>query len=296
MVTKNPNNFDEALIQDAIFRGMFMMEDFWNKDKKYITIRIATLPTPSLIDLTLFATSIMASNLPDGTEERSNAIALHYAACHYINEPSEDKGGIYDYLPLFREATTAYINSIANASDDERAAIALRFMGFSSDTVEDVMTAQKEGRPEGIRMALDNDPILDGFQIEEEICSETEWDNYKDAYKDHIVDPTQEEDFSPLPCGSRPLLPPRLDVENASHWILQYFIRAYAEVLNLIRKRYGYVRRQQLLAAVLQIVEYYIENGYPVEQIPGILARTVLDWDEMCKTRGETQDETSEES
>ena len=44
MVTKNPNNFDEALIQDAIFRGMFMMDDFWNKDKKYMVILLSRSP------------------------------------------------------------------------------------------------------------------------------------------------------------------------------------------------------------------------------------------------------------
>ena len=43
---------------------------------------------------------------------------------------------------------------------------------------------------------------------------------------------------------------------------------------------------------VAMIAEYHIENGYSVEQIPGILARTVLDWDEMCKTRGETPEES----
>ena len=61
-------------------------------------------------------------------------------------------------------------------------------------------------------------------------------------------------------------------------------------MLNIIQRRYGHLRRQQLLADVLQATELYIVDGYTVEEIPGVLGRIVLDWDEMCRTRGADQD------
>jgi len=187
-------------------------------------------------------------------------------------------------LPLFREMTADYVCSLANASDEERSAMALRYMGFSPDTVSEVMSASNAGNTELISEALEKDPASQRIIATEPVVSEAEWSKYTAEYRrKYVVDPSQERDFSPLPCGMTPMLPPNTNVENAELWILQYFIRAYADVLNLICKRYGYLRRQQLLASVLQIAGYHVENGYPIEEIPGILGRVVLDWDEMCK-------------
>ena len=291
----NKVNIDETRVENASNHGLMMMEDFWNLSREMIATKVAELTTPDLIDLMLFITEMMANSLPEGSDEQRKALLMHMAARHFIYDPSvfDDCEGLEARLPIFRNVTTAFVSTLANASDNERAGMALRYMGFSAGTIVDVIAAHDAGNSDGIGEALGKDPACKRLNASISTPSEAEWDAYTlDYLQNYVVDPTQEADFSPLPCGLRPLLPPRLDSENAPHWILQYFIRTYAEVLNLIRKRYGYVRRQQLLAAVLKIAEYHIENGYSVEQIPGILARTVLDWDEMCKTRGETPEES----
>ena len=104
------------------------------------------------------------------------------------------------------------------------------------------------------------------------------------------MDPTQEENFTSLPDGEKALLPPNLQVEDAPAWVLQYFIHTYANSLNLIRRRYGFLRRQQLMASVISITEYNIRNNIPVDKMPGILANLILQWDDLCKSRLEGSD------
>ena len=293
MITMNTVDIDEKRVERAIFHGLSMMEGFWKLNMAEIAAKVADLTTPDLIDLMLFITIMTVVNLPDNSEEQHKALIMHMTARHFIYEPSafDDCDGLEERLPLFRAVTTEYLFPLANASDDERAGMALRFMGFSADTVTNVMAAHEEGNPDGIGDALSNDPASQRLQASPATLSEEEWERYATDYlQNYVVDPTQEADFSPLPCGMEPLLPPRLDGENASFWVLQYFIRTYADALNIIERRYGHLRRQQLLAAVLQVTELHIENGYTVKEIPGVLGRIILDWNEMCRTRGADQD------
>lgn len=293
MNAMNTVDMDEKRVENAALHGLSMMDDFWKLSKDAIAAKVADLTTPDLIDLMLFITEMAADNAPDNSDEQRKAIFMHVTARHFIYEPSafDDFESLDARLPLFRAVTTEYLFPLANASDDERAGMALRYMGFSADTVAAVMAAHEEGNPDGIGEALSRDPACQGLQTSMTTVSEADWDRYASDYlQNYVVDPTQEADFSPLPCGLEPLLPPRLDDENASFWVLQFFIRTYADVLNIIQKHYGHLRRQQLLAAVLQVTELHIESGYSVEEIPGVLGRIVLDWDEMCRTKGADQD------
>lgn len=293
MMTMNTVDIDEKRVERAIYHGLSMMDGFWKLNMAEIAAKVADLTTPDLIDLMLFITKMTVDNQPNNSDEQHKALFMHMTARHFIYEPSafDDCDLLEERLSLFRAVTTEFLFPLANASDDERAGMALRFMGFSADTVTNVMAAHEEGNPDGIGKALSRDPACQGLQTSMTTVSEADWDRYASDYlQNYVVDPTQVADFSPLPCGLEPLLPPRLDDENASFWVLQYFIHAYADVLNLIQKRYGHLRRQQLLAAVLQVTELHIESGYSVEEIPGILGRIVLDWDEMCRTRGADQD------
>lgn len=293
MMTMNTVDIDEKRVESAVLHGLSMMDGFWKLSKVEIAAKVADLTTPDLIDLMLFVTEMAMTNQPENSEEQHRALFMHMTARHFIYEPSafDDCDGLEERLPLFRAVTTEYLFPLANASDDERAGMALRFMGFSADTVADVMAAHEEGNPDGIGEALSKDPASQRLQADTPTVSEAEWNRYATDYlQSYVVDPTQEADFSPLPCDMEPLLPPHLDDENGPFWVLQYFIRAYADVLNIIQRRYGHLRRQQLLAAVLQATELYIVDGYTVEEIPGVLGRIVLDWDEMCRTRGADQD------
>ena len=293
MLKMNTMDIDEKRVENAVLHGLSMMDDFWKLSKEEIAAKVADLTTPDLIDLMLFITEMTVDNQTENSDEQRRALFMHMTARHFIYEPSafDDCDGLEERLPLFRAVTTEYLFPLANASDDERAGMALRYLGFSADTVADVMAAHEEGNPDGIGEALSKDPASQRLQASTPTTSDAEWNEYAADYlQKYVVDPTQETDFSPLPCGVEPLLPPRLDDENASFWVLQYFMRAYADVLNIIQKRYGHLRRQQLLASVLQVTQLHIENGYSVEEIPGILGRIVLDWEEMCRTRGADQD------
>ena len=293
MMTMKTVDIDEKRIENAVLHGLSLMDGFWKLSRDEIAAKVADLTTPDLIDLMLFITEMTVDNQPANSDDQRKALFIHMTARHFIYEPSafDDCDGLEERLPLFRAVTTDYLFPLANASDNERAGMALRYLGFSADTVADVMAAHEEGNLDWIGDALSKDPASQRLQASMPTVSEEKWEQYATGYlQNYVVDPTEEADFSPLPCGMDPLLPPRLDGENASFWVLQYFIRAYADVLNIIQKRYGHLHRQQLLAAVLQVTELHIKNGYTVEEIPGILGRIVLDWDEMCRTRGSDQD------
>lgn len=286
MNTMNTVDLDEKRVENAALHGISMMDDFWKLSKAEIAAKVANLTTPDLIDLMLFITQMAADNQPDNSDEQRKAIFMHMTARHFIYEPSafDDCALLEPRLPLFRAVTTDYLFPLANASIDERAGMALRFIGFSADTVAAVIKAHEEGDSDGIVEALSRDPACQTLQASMTAISDDEWDRYAADYlQNYVVDPTQQKGFSPLPCGKEPLLPPHLGDEDASFWVLQYFIRAYADSLNIIQKRYGYFRRQQLLAAVVHVTDLHIESGHTVDEIPGLLGRLVLDWEEMCQ-------------
>ena len=286
-------NVDDRRVESAVQRGLTLIEEFMGMSRNEIASRVDSLTTPDLIDLMLFATEATVRNLPEESEARDRAVVLHMAARYFIYEPSafDDVDKITQRLPAFQTATAQYVDAIVNAPEDERAALALRFLGFSEDPVSQVMEAHDHGDPDGIRTALSGDPTGKSLRVSKYTVSMEDWAEYTAGFgRHHFVDPTLEEDFTPLPYGEEALLPPSLSIDDVKAWVLQYFIHTYAESLNIIRRRYGLLRRQQLLASVISITDCNIENSVPIDEMPGILATLVLQWDELCKSKLEGRD------
>ena len=170
-------NIDEKRVETAIQRGLTQLAGYAGMSKDEITVRVASLSTPDLIDLMLFTTKATAMNLPEESEAADTAFLLHMAARYFIYEPSayDDSENISERLPIFRMVTAQYVDAIVNASEDDRAAMAMRYLGFAENTVSQVMAAHNRDDSEGIRVALDSDPASEAIRVSAPTVSAEEW-------------------------------------------------------------------------------------------------------------------------